>query len=118
MIPTVKELVIYTPAKDFDVSKRFYSALGFDLTEGWSDTMDCRLGGAVFRLQNYYVKDWAENFMMKFEVESVDVWYDHAKKVIDSGNYGYARYDEPEAIVDTKIFHVWDPCGVLLIFIQ
>ncbi len=92
--------------------------LGFGLTEGLGDTMDCRLGGAVFRLQNYYVKDWAENFMMKFDVEDVQAWHEHAKKVIDNGNYSNARYDEPELVADTKIFHVWDPCGVLLIFIQ
>ena len=118
MRPTIKELVVYTPAKDFAVSKRFYAALGFELADGWGDTMDCRLGGAVFRLQNYYVKDWAENFMMKFDVGDVQAWHELAKTVIDEGNYSSARYDEPEMLGDTKICHVWDPCGVLLIFIQ
>ncbi len=118
MNPTINELVIYVPAEDFEISKDFYTALGFELTEGWGDTMDCRLGGAVFRLQNYYVKDWANNFMMKFDVDDVGAWYEHAKKVIDGGGYGHARYAEPEMIGDTTIFHVWDPCGVLLIFIQ
>ena len=80
--------------------------------------MDCRLGAAVFRLQNYYVKDWAENFMMKFQVDDVQSWYEHAKEVIGAGNFGHARHDEPEMVGDTKIFHIWDPCGVLLIFIQ
>lgn len=118
MTPTIKELIVYTPAEDFGQSKRFYAALGFTLTEGWGDTMDCRLGGAVFRLQNYYFKDWAENFMMKFDVDDVQVWYEHAKKVIDEGNFGNARHGELQTVGDTKIFHVWDPSGVLLIFIQ
>lgn len=118
MAPTIKELAVYTPAEDFEVSKAFYTALGFELTEGWGGTMDCRLGRAVFRLQNYYVKDWAENFMMKFDVDDLLAWHEHAKKVIDGGNFSNARYDEPENHGDTKIFHVWDPCGVLLIFIQ
>lgn len=78
---TINELVAYTPAKDFEVSKSFYAALGFELTEGWGGTMDCRLGNAVFRLQNYYVKDWANNFMIKLDVDDVDEWYDHVKKV-------------------------------------
>ena len=118
MSPTIKELLVYTPAEDFELSKRFYAALGFELTDGWGGTMDCRLGGAVFRLQNYYVKDWAENFMMKFDVDDVHVWHEHAKKVIDEGDFGNARYDTPKAIdSDTNIFHVWDPCGVLLIFV-
>lgn len=118
MAPNINELVVYTPAKDFEVSKRFYAALGFQLTEGFGETMDCRLGGAVFRLQNYYVKDWAENFMMKFDVDDVDGWYAHVKGVLDRDTYGHAKVAEPEMVGDTKIMHVWDPCGVLLIFIQ
>ena len=115
---TINELLIYTPAQDFEQSKRFYSELGFAMTEGWGGTMDCRLGGAAFRLQNYYVKDWAENFMMKFDVDDVRAWHEHAKNVIDNGDFGNARIAEPELIGDTLICHVWDPCGILLIFVQ
>jgi len=118
MAPTIKELVTYVPTKDFEVSKRFYAALGFELTEGWGGTVDCRLGGAVFRLQDYYIKDWAENFMMKFDVDDISEWHEHAKQVIAGDDFGNSRYDTPETIGDTKIFHIWDPCGVLLIFIQ
>ena len=118
MALTIKQLVIYVPAKDFETSKSFYRDLGFELSEGWGGTFDCRLGNAVFRLQNYYVKDWAENFMMKLDVESVDEWFEHVKPVLDGKKYGDARYAEPEMVGDTKIMHVVDPCGVLLIFIQ
>ncbi|MGB7209241.1 MAG: hypothetical protein WBD27_11320 [Pyrinomonadaceae bacterium] len=38
----INELVVYTPAEDFELSKRFYAALGFELTEGWGGTMNCR----------------------------------------------------------------------------
>ena len=115
---TIKELVVYVPAQDFEVSKRFYSALGFHLTEGFGGTMDCRLGNALFRLQNYYVKDWANNFMMKLDVDDVDAWYQHVRKVLEENKYGNARVAEPEMVGDTRILHVVDPCGVLLIFIQ
>jgi hypothetical protein len=116
-MPTITELVVYVPAKDFEVSKRFYAAMGFELTEGFGGTMDCRLGGAVFRLQDYYVKDWADNFMMKFDVDDIDAWHERAGKVIDNGDLGAARRDEIQKVGDARIFHVWDPCGVLLIFI-
>src|SRR5688572_12595176 len=118
MKPTIKELVVYVPSEDFEVSKRFYSELGFELTKGFGDTMDCRLGGAVFRLQNYYVKDWAHNFMIKFDVDDVQAWYEHVRKVLDENTYGNARMAEPEMVGDTKIMHVWEPCGVLLIFVE
>lgn len=114
---SIKELVVYVPAEDFEVSKAFYSALGFTLAEGWRGSMDCELGGAKFRLQNYYNKNWAENFMMKFDVEDVDAWYRHAKAVLDAKTYGHARIAPPEMAGDTPIMHIWDPCGVLLIFI-
>ncbi len=119
MTPGILELKTYVPAKDFDESKRFYAELGFTLTEAWGGNVDCKLGGAQFRLQNYYNKDWAENFMMRFWVESVQEWYDFAKPIIDSGRYKSVRISEPELVGgDTWITHIWDPCGVLLIFIQ
>ncbi|MCC7309331.1 MAG: glyoxalase [Acidobacteria bacterium] len=115
---TISELVVYTPAKDFEVSKSFYTALGFELTEGFGDTMDCRLGNAVFRLQNYYVQDLANNFMMKLQVDDVDEWYEHVKKVVGDGKYGSARLSAPEMVGGAKLLHVVDPSGVLLIFVQ
>ena len=118
MGPTINDSLIYTPAEDFELSKRFYTSLGFTLTEGWGGTMDCALGGAKFRLQDYYVKDWAENFMMKFDVTDVQVWYDFARKVIADGDFGNARIAEPEKVGDATVMHIWDPCGVLLIFVQ
>lgn len=116
---SITEMLVYIPAEDFEVSKRFYAAMGFEMTPGWGGTMDCELGGAKFRLQNYYNKDWAENFMMKLQVSEIEGWHAHAVKTIDKGDFGHARYDKAiEDIGDTKIFHVWDPCGVLLIFIN
>ncbi len=119
MPPTINDIVVYVPSEDYELSKRFYSDLGFTLTEAWGDTMDCELGSAKFRLQNYYNKDWAENFMIKFAVDDIEGWHAHAKEVIDNGDYAHSRYDKAIEVVggDTKIFHVWDPCGVLLIFI-
>lgn len=55
----ITDLKVYAPAKDFEESKRFYTDLGFTLTEAWGGTFDCQLGAASFRLQDYYVKDWA-----------------------------------------------------------
>lgn len=114
---SINDLKVYTPAKDFELSKRFYSALGFEMTDAWGGTVDCRLGGAEFRLQNYYVKDWADNFMMRFGVNDVQAWHEHVKEVIDSGDFGSARVTDPEMVGDTLLVHVVDPSGVLLIFL-
>ena len=118
MNTSINDLKVYTPAKDFELSKRFYSALGFELTDAWGGAVDCRLGGAQFRLQNYYIKDWANNFMMLFGVDDVQAWYEHAKVVIDRGDFGSARVSEPETAGGSQILHVVDPSGVLLIFAE
>ncbi|MEP7075855.1 MAG: glyoxalase [Acidobacteriota bacterium] len=115
---TVLGLKIYVPAKDLEVSKAFYRAMGFEVTEAWGGDYDCSLGGTIFRLQDYYVKEWADNFMLQFEVDDVTVWHDHAKSVIDTGKYGDARMGNTEIIGDTTIVHVVDPSGVLLLFIH
>lgn len=112
------DLKVYAPAKDFAMSKRFYAEIGFELTEAWAGDMDCRLGGAVFRLQNYYNKTSAENFMMLIGVDDVEQWHGHVKAVIDTGEFGDARIAEPESIGGSTICHVWDPSGILLIFIS
>lgn len=115
----VKAMNVYVPAEKFDLSKQFYSELGFEMAEAWGGNVDCRLGNSLFRLQDYFVKDWAENFMLQFVVEDARAWYEHVKPIIDSGRYPNARISKPEMVGDDKIItHIIDPCGVLLIFIQ
>ena len=116
--PGVSGMKIYVPARDFEESKRFYADLGFTLTEAWGGNVDVSLGPAVFRLQNYYVKDWAENFMIQFEVEEARAWETYARSVIDTGSYQTARMMPSQQHGDVLITNVIDPSGVLLIFVQ
>lgn len=111
-------LKTYVPSRNFEVSQGFYRAMGFVMSEGWGGTADFALNGHCFRLQNYYVKDWAENFMMVIGVPDIEAWHRHARDVVASGRYAPARYMPPEPVDDANVLHVWDPCGVLLIFVQ
>jgi hypothetical protein len=114
----IRDLKVYMPAKDFDQSKRFYTALGFKMSEGWGGTADFELNGNRFRLQNYYVKDWADNFMVVMGVDDVETWYRHVRAIADSGEFDNVRIKPPEKIDDSLVLHVVDPSGVLLIFVQ
>ncbi len=114
----IRSMNVYVPAKDFELSKRFYSALGFSLTEAWGGSVDCRLGAATFRLQNYYVADWANNFMLQFDVDDAVAWHDHVKPILEAGDFAPARLMAPQTVDNALITHVVDPSGVLLIFIQ
>jgi hypothetical protein len=59
------------PRKISSNRKRFYLALGFVMSPGWGGTADFELSGHRFRLQDYYVKDWANNFMVVMNVDDV-----------------------------------------------
>ncbi|MGQ0553000.1 MAG: hypothetical protein ACT4PU_07245 [Planctomycetota bacterium] len=118
MTLTIRDFKVYMPAKDFELSKRFYTALGFTMTPGWGDTADFELNGHRFRLQDYYVKDWANNFMVVIGVDDVQAWHQHAKALVESGEFRGSRVKEPEAVDDSLVLHVWDPTGVLLVFVQ
>ena len=46
MSPSITDLKVYMPAKNFELSKRFYAALGFKMSEGWGGTADFELNGS------------------------------------------------------------------------
>lgn len=119
MAPTINDFKVYIPAKDFDLSKRFYAALGFVMSEGWGGTADFEMNGNRFRLQNYYVKDWAENFMVVMGTDDVGAWHRHVQAVVGAGEFGDARIAGPPETVDgSQVLEVIDPSGVLLVFVQ
>ena len=118
MKPTIRDLKAYVPAKDFEVSKRFYRALGFNHSDGWGGTADFELNGSRFRLQNYFVPDWANNFMMVMGVDDVDAWHRLASDVAREPDFSAVRVAANEHVGDSRVLHVHDPSGVLLIFVQ
>jgi len=115
---TIRDFKVYMPARDFEVSKRFYTALGFHMSPGWGGTADFELGGHCFRLQDYWVKDWAGNFMVVIGVDDVEAWHRRARELAESGEFKGMRVDTPEPVDDSLVLNVVDPSGVLLIFVQ
>ncbi len=115
---SIKDFKVYMPAKNFEESKRFYLALGFTMSEGWGGTADFELNGNRFRLQDYYVKDWADNFMVVMGVDDVEAWHQRAIKIASTGEFGSIRVKAPESVDDSLVLHVVDPSGVLLIFVE
>ncbi len=110
----------FVPAQDFQQSLAFYTALGW--TALWSDGEGLALlslGGRQFMLQDFYVKDWAENSMLVVEVADAAAWYRHVERALADGDFGNARVAAPEQKDwGAVVTYVWDPCGVLLHFTQ
>ena len=115
---TIRDFKVYMPAKDFEKSKRFYTALGFTMSPGWGGTADFELNGHQFRLQDYYVKDWANNFMFVIVVEDVTAWHELAAELLASNEFPGMRVKAPEQVDESLVLHVWDPSGVLLVLVQ
>jgi predicted lactoylglutathione lyase len=114
----INDFKVYVPAKDFELSKQFYTSLGFTMSSGWGGTADFELSGRRFRLQNYFVKDWAENFMVVLPVDDVEAWHQHVRKITENGEFAAVRVQSPESVDGFLVLHVTDPSGVLLVFVQ
>jgi hypothetical protein len=110
---TVETLRAIVPAKDFATSNRFYVDLGFQAKVRVPDHLiEMHIGRYSFILQNYYVQQWADNFVMHMGVTDVRTWWDHIVGLDLPTRYGVktmAPQDEGWSLVAGVI----DPTGVL-----
>ena len=112
--PTGAELARpFIPAKDFDLSKRFYETLGFDKVLD-DDVAIFNAGSGGFILQRYFQKEWAENFMMQLMVDDLDAWWAHINTLELAKQFGVRPPREPAMQPwGLRIAYVVDPSGVL-----
>lgn len=119
--PQASDVKVFVPAMNFDQSLQFYKALGWQ--QNWladdHSLAVLELADHRFYLQNYYNKEWADNFMLHIMVEDAQAWWQHASQVIAAGDYKFARLRKPkEEPYGALVTYVWDPSGVLLHFAQ
>ena len=103
----------FMPAKDFELSKRFYEALGFEkVLDGEVAIFNAGSGG--FILQRYFQEDWANNFMMQLMVDDLDRWWAHIESLDLPKRFGVPP-PKPPAMQPwgLRIAYVVDPSGVL-----
>lgn len=113
-VPFGTELIRpFIPAKDFELSKRFYEALGFEkVLDGEVAIFNAGSGG--FILQRYYQEDWAKNFMMQLMVDDLDAWWAHIESLDLPNRFGVPAPKAPAMQPwGLRIVYVVDPCGVL-----
>lgn len=101
----------FVPAKDFDVSTAYYKALGFTVAED-DDVRYVSLGDHGFLLQDFYVRPWADNFMMAMHVADAQEWVARAEALVEQ--FPDTRTIAPE-LQDWGMIvgHFIDPTGVL-----
>ena len=113
-VPTGTELARpFMPAKDFDLSKRFYEAIGFEKVLD-SEVAIFNAGSGGFILQRYYQEDWAGNFMMQLMVDDLDAWWSHIQSLDLANQFGVPS-PKPPAMQPwgLRVAYVVDPSRVL-----
>jgi hypothetical protein len=114
---TVKAMRPMVPAKDYETSKRFYLDLGFQPLQLGERLFEMQLGTFSFILQDYYVEDWANNFVMHVLVTELDRWWRHISGLDLPGRYGVKTLP-PKQESWGVVAGLVDPCGVLWRFTQ
>lgn len=104
----------FVPARDFALSKRFYVALGFRVSQDGADVALLKLGGHSFILQDFYVPEHAGNLMVHLLVRDVAAWWAERDWAALAAEFGCkparAPALQPWGLV---VGFVFDPSGVL-----
>ena len=103
----------FLPTRDFEESKRFYEAMGFEKTLD-SEVAIFRAGSGGFLLQRHFQEDWAANFMMQLMVDDLDAWWSHIESLDLPAHFGVPM-PKPPAMQPwgLRVAYVVDPGGVL-----
>ncbi|HSH72740.1 MAG TPA: VOC family protein [Methylophilaceae bacterium] len=110
---TTLEIKAFVPAKDFALSQQFYQDIGFEKrSEGGGVAYFC-FEHCAFLLQDYYVKTYADNFMMHLLVADVDAWHKQVTDANIAEKYGSRVSEVAMQPWKMRDFTFNDPAGVL-----
>lgn len=108
---TAIEIKAFVPAKDFELSKRFYQDLGFDVAWSSEGLAYMRHGNTSFLLQTFH--ELPDNFMMHLLVQDVDSWWSHVEDQDIVAKYGVMIEPVSDKPWGLRDFAISDPSYVL-----
>jgi len=112
------ELKAFIPSKNFNISKQFYSEIGFTKASDADGIAYFHCGNCSFLLQDFYDKSLADNLMMHLLVEDIESWHEQVTKAGVADKYGVKVSEVTEQPWGMLDFVVYDPSGVLWRFGQ
>lgn len=122
MIPATTALRPFVPGgPDFDLAKRFYVALGFEILfeSPAGDVVGLGCDSGSFVLQNAAFPGWNDNFMMSLIVPDLDAWWAHIASLDLPGQFGVRAPIGPKLQPwGLRVAYVFAPCGPLWHVIQ
>ncbi len=103
----------FVPSKDYTLSLNFYNAMGFSTL--WRDDQLALMAydGFKFFLQNFYQKEFAENFVMHLLVANADDWWIKTNQLFITTEYPYTITEPEDKEWGMREFTFLDPSGVL-----
>ena len=108
------EAKAFVPARDFDLSKRFYQDLGFTLARSSGDVALFCHDRSAFLLQNFFVEAFVDNFKMHLLVLRVDDWWSELQRLRIVERYGLRTAEPPaDRPWGVRDFVLFDPSGVM-----
>jgi catechol 2,3-dioxygenase-like lactoylglutathione lyase family enzyme len=107
------EIKAFVPARDLDLSKRFYVDLGFTVAWSSDDLAYLHVDGCSFLLQKFYRQAHAENFMMHLLVQDVEAWWQHVETLQIAARYGVRAVPPEDRPWGIRDFVLNDPAGVM-----
>ncbi len=107
------EIKAFVPAKDFELSKQFYQEMGFVLASEGGGVAYFHHQNVSFLLQDFYVKEFAENLMMHLLVEDVEAWWNKIQDAKIATQYGVNVGAIEQQTWGMRDFVMADPSGVL-----
>ena len=110
----VTDLRTFLPTKDPELSKKFYTDLGFTINWSNEQIAELQIGSIRFLQQTFYVDQHAKNFMMSLTVEDADAWWEHIQLQKFTKKYPGIICKPPEMQPwGIRVLYLSDPTGVL-----
>ena len=107
----------FIPCHNFNESCAFYQSIGFSV--GTPQEGDTKTASAVYAnqgeiiLQDFYVKEWAENTMMTLTVDDLESFTQKVSKYQSNHPESSVRLQPPNDYGWGLQIHLLDPSGVL-----
>ncbi len=104
----VVDIKAFVPSKDYEISKAFYSEIGFQAQRVSDELTLFQNGDCLFFLQAFYNAELAENFMLQVCVEDIEAAFllceraEYKTKISSITNEPWGR-----------VFYLWGPVGEL-----
>ena len=109
----IKSIRPFIGAKNYELSRNFYSDLGFKENILSAQMSYFDMNGFGFYLQSAYVKDWVDNTMIFMELDDVKIFWDKLLELELTSKYKNIKLVPIRELDWGKECFLHDPSGIL-----